>query len=227
MHKAIRKYPEKYSNFDKFPEAIAGLAPEVHRSFAKLKEYIPNAVFPPTYFLVTNHYGINSGSVEGQLITVEKWTLPIEGEMTMLVHELTHFQQVVAVGYDEYKLLFGEKKNLLGLCIREGTAEFFANLVTGTLTQDQAVDYLKENESRLWKWFEKEMHGAETGDWMWSTPADSAQPKHIGYALGMLIVQSYYDQAEDKENAVADILSVTDYPAFLAKSKYEERIQTK
>lgn len=46
---------------------------------------------------------------------------------TLLVHELFHFQQLVATGPDEFYALFGEKKTLLGLTIREGAAEFVAN----------------------------------------------------------------------------------------------------
>ena len=221
--KAMRKRPEKYSSLDEFPEAIAALGEEARPAFAKLKEYIPQTVYPPTYFLVSGYRGIGSGSIEGSLISVEKWSTPIEGETTMLLHELTHFQQGVAIGYAKYKALFGPEKSLLGLCIREGTAEFFANLTTGTITQDEAVEFLQTHERRLWLQFAKEMDGRETGDWMWSTPADSTQPPHVGYVLGMRIVESYYNNAEDKAQAVREILAVTDYRTFLRMSGYDSK----
>lgn len=223
MLKAMRRHPEKYSSLDSMPAAIAAIEDDAHRAFAKLKEYIPHAVFPPTYFLVGGYRGIGSGSVEGQLLTVEKWSIPIDHKMTMLIHELTHFQQVVAVGYEKYKRLFDPEKSLLGLCIREGTAEFFADLVTGDITQDEAVEFFDMDEERLWGEFQKEMHGRETGDWMWSTPSDSLQPPHVGYVLGARIVQAYYDRADDKAAAVREILGVTDYQAFLDASGYADR----
>ncbi|MDX1741646.1 MAG: hypothetical protein R3178_10145, partial [Rhodothermales bacterium] len=80
-----------------------------------------------------------------------------------------------------------------------------------------------EREAELWGRFKSEMMGQETGDWMWSQPADPEQPPHIAYYLGARIVKSYYDRAADKAEAVRQILSVTDYPAFLAASGYGEQ----
>jgi hypothetical protein len=190
--------------------------------FSELKSYIPDIVYPPTYFLIGAYRGIGSGSREGQLITVEKWSNPIEGKTTMIVHELVHFQQAMAVGPDKYTALYGPEKNLLGLCIREGTAEFFANLVTGKITQDKAIDFTLKNKKTLWEQFIKEMHGRETGDWMWSKPSDPEQPGQVGYVIGYQIVEAYYKNAKDKEQALREILSVTDYPAFLEKSQYNK-----
>jgi uncharacterized protein YjaZ len=62
---------------------------------------------------------------------------------------------------------------------------------------------------------------------MWSTPADTAQPRHVGYVIGYRMVQSYYNRAEDKAQAVTDILSVTDYPKFLEQSGYGEQFAQK
>jgi len=220
---AIRKHPEKYAALHDMPELLSAHSSVYREAFAKLKSFIPDIVFPPTYFLIGAYRGIGSGSIEGQLITVEQWVKPIEGRKTMIVHELVHFQQVIAVGYDKYKALFGPEKNLLGLCIREGTAEFFADLVTGKITQDEAVDFMVKNEKRLWEWFVKEMQGRETGDWMWSQPSDPEQPPHVGYAIGYRIVEAYYRNARDKDQAVRKILSVTDYQAFLEGSGYAEQ----
>ncbi|MHC4941526.1 MAG: DUF2268 domain-containing putative Zn-dependent protease [Planctomycetota bacterium] len=225
LDEAIRKRPEKYGSLHDMPELLAAQAQAYREAYAKLKKYIPKAVYPPTYFLVEAFRGIGSGSTEGQLISVEKWNRPIEDKRTLLIHELVHFQQVKAVGYEKYKKLFGPEKNLLGLCIREGTAEFFADLVTGTITQDEAVAYTLKHEKRLWEWFLKEMHGRETGDWMWKKPTDPEQPRHVGYVMGHLIVEAYYNNAKDKAKAVSEILSVTDYPAFLEKSGYADKFK--
>ncbi len=43
------------------------------------------------------------------------------------------------------------------------------------------------------------------------------------YALGSRIVEAYYAEARDKKQAVKDILSVTDYPRVLKKSRYAAR----
>jgi hypothetical protein len=224
--KAMRKYPDKYSSLHDLPDGIRAMEGEVHQAFTRLKEVIPQTMFPPTYFVVAGHRGIGSGSTEGPLVSVEKWSVPIEDETTMLIHEMVHIQQVMAVGYERYKALFGPEKSLLGLCIREGTAEFFAHLVTGSMTQDEAIEFTKKHEERLWASFVEEMDGSETGDWMWSKPKDAEQPRHVGYVMGAFIVQAYYDNAEDKARAVRDILGVTDYAAFLERSGYAARFKS-
>jgi hypothetical protein len=221
--KAIRKNPEKYGALHKMPKLLSDYSSLTREEFAELKSYIPDIVYPPTYFLIGAYRGIGSGSAEGQLITVETWSNPLKGKTTMIIHELVHFQQVMAVGQEKYIALYGPEKNLLGLCIREGTAEFFANLVTGKITQDKSVDFTLKNEKRLWELFIKEMHGQETGDWMWSKPSDPEQPNLVGYVIGYRIVEAYYKNAKDKEQALHEILSVTDYSAFLEKSGYADQ----
>jgi hypothetical protein len=222
---ALQIHRKKYAALNEILKAIKAEIPEFRRAFARLKKYIPSLVIPPTYFLVAGFRGIGSGSVKGQLISVEKWKKPITNKKTLLVHELVHFQQGMAVGVKKYMALFGPEKNLLGLCIREGTAEFFSNLVTGEITQEGARSYVLKNEKALWNVFRTEMSGRETKDWMWKKPKNPEQPPHVGYVMGFLIVKSYYDQAADKTKAVQEILSVTDYPAFLKKSQYENRFK--
>ena len=225
MQRAMRRHPEAYAALEGHPAAIEQLAVEGRAAYARLKEYIPEAVVPPTYFLVGAYRGIGSASIKGVLITVEKWTLPPRGETTRLVHELTRFQQMVALGLEKYRALAGPENTLLGTCIREGAAEFFADLVTGHITKDDAIGFVRDNEDRLWRRFVTEMHGSETGDWIWETPKDTLQPPHVGYVLGCFIVRSYYENAEDKAKAVREILGVTDYDAFLKESRYAMRFE--
>jgi hypothetical protein len=224
LAEAIGKNEEVYASLGKLPSWLASQQSSLRMAFTKFKRVIPHAVFPPTYFLVGSHRGIGSASAEGQLISIERFD-PSEGKLleTMIVHELTHFQQAMAVGPDEYISLYGPKKNLLGLVIREGAAEFVADQVTGGITQHKARAYVLEHEKALWKRFEKEMHGSDTGDWMSVTPSKPDQPPMIGYMLGYRIVEAYYNGAEGKAAAIREILSTKDYPTFLAKSGYAEQ----
>lgn len=223
---SIRKYPADYDALAEVAAALPAQVDSARVAFVKLKQLIPDAVYPPTYFLVGASRGIGSGSVEGQLITVEKSASDIKkrrSKVTLICHELVHFQQVTAVGYENYVKLFGPEKSLLGLTIREGTAEFFANLVTGKMTQQKAAQYTRDNEADLWAEFRKEMDGSETGDWMWRKPSNEDQPPHVAYVLGAFIVDAYYQRSDDKGKAAKEILSVTDYEDFLEKSGYPDR----
>jgi uncharacterized protein YjaZ len=120
----------------------------------------------------------------------------------------------------KYAALFGGEKSLLGLTIREGTAEFFSKLAAGRYTQNEAEEFVLNNEKRLWREFQPVMLGRETGDWMWNKPKDPDQPYHVAYVMGARIVSAYYEKAHDKGQAVRDILSVVDFEKFLDESGY-------
>lgn len=221
--KAIQKRPKAYSELHKIPEILNAYSVEGRKAYSELKKFIPDIAYPPTYFLIGAYRGIGSSSAEGSLLSVESWPVPIKGRTTMLVHELVHFQQARTVGVEKYVALYGAEKNLLGLCLREGTAEFFSWLVLGEITQTDALEYTLKNEMKLWGQFRKEMHGSETGDWIWTKPSDPELPGFVGYTIGFRIVKAYYQNAVDKQQALREILSETDYPSFLEKSGYAQQ----
>ncbi len=221
---AIRKNPEVYRSVNQLPELIKGELDGYLTAFGKLKEYISGALFPPVYFLVADLSGIGTVSEEGLQISVEKWKPNNVLKHTALVtHEMTHYQQAMLTGPENYVAIYGKEKSLLALTIREGVAEFFAELITGAYTQENARKYVEENEADLWSKFQLEMSNKETGEWMWVKPNDSAIPEDAGYVFGAMIVKSYYDNSENKKSAIKEILSVTDYPLFLEKSKYASK----
>lgn len=223
LTEAIRKNPEDYKALQKKLDWIKTQEDSVIKYFIKLKQFIPSAQYPPTYFLVGRRWGIGSGSIEGQLITIEKKAVKIvdEGLKTHIVHELVHLNQLHAIGsLEKYLAIYNDEKSLLAITIREGIAEFFAKMVTGEYTQDEAAEYVLKNERELWGRFEKEMLAKDTKDWMWSKTEIPDQPRDAAYVLGALIIEYYYTHATDLDSTVDEILSVTNYPAFIQKTKY-------
>ncbi len=224
---AMKKRPEKYSQLGERLGQLKSREAAFRAAYVRFKGVVPQVVFPPTYFLVSDYGGVASGSPDGQLITIERRTREsIDRMETLLVHELLHFQQLKAAGPDEFYALFGEKKTLLGLTIREGTAEFVADRVTGRITQDDALTYVAEHEEALWQRFQGQMASRDTTGWMWSKPSDPNQPRDVAYALGSRIVEAFYKRATDKTQAMQEILSVTDYPRLLERSGYATKFST-
>jgi hypothetical protein len=223
--KAIQKHPQKYGILNVLPPWLKEQEKRIRAAYVKLKAHIPGVQYFPTYFVVAGFRGIGSGSEAGQLISVEKFSPGKKSLDTLVVHELVHMQQVLATGLEKYRAIYGPEKSLLALTIREGTAEFFADLATGRMTQEGARAYVTANEETLWKKFQQDMLGSDTGDWMWKKPTDPQQPMHVAYVLGGRIVAAFYRNAADKARAVEEILSVTDYPAFLRKSRYGEAFE--
>ena len=111
------------------------------------------------------------------------------------------------------------EQSLLAICIREGVAEFFADLVT-VEGKKEALRYLVKNEQEMWRRFQVDMCGSETKDWVWSKPVYEGQPQDIGYVIGSKIIEYYYKHSMYLDEAVREILSITDYKEFLEKKGY-------
>ena len=224
---AMEKYPEAY---ERLPAVLAALHDQEHRyreTLADVRRAIPDAVFPPTYFVVSHHWGINSGSIEGPLLSVEKNTAEsIRGgdiEST-LVHEMVHIQQLAATGEEYFAIFSGEERTLLALSIREGASTYFSEIISGgSEHKNQARDYYLAHEAELWEAFRADMLGLDMGEWLWEDPSDPDMPRDLGYAIGARIVEAFYESADDKGAAAQTVMSITDYPGFLTHSGYSPR----
>jgi hypothetical protein len=223
LARAIEQHPADYYRIPAIADEIRARVDVYRAAYGRFADVVPGVVFPPTYFLVGRHRGIGSGSPVGQLITIERKTdASIKHLDTLLVHELTHFQQLVSVGPDEFYALFGSKKSLLGLTIREGAAEYVADRVTGRMTQENARGYVIEHEPELWSRFEPAMLSPDTGEWMWSEPSSPEQPRDVAYVIGARIVQAYVDGAPDPHDALRKVFEVVDPESLLLDSGYAE-----
>lgn len=62
-------------------------------------------------------------------------------------------------------------------------------------------------------------------DWLYSGPGTPDAPGDLGYWVGYRIAKSYYQHADDKQEAIRDIIEVRDGEAFLAKSGWVPGIE--
>jgi hypothetical protein len=197
LWRAMQAHPEAYARLPETLTALRSHEPQLRSAYSRLQQHVPDAVFPPTYFVVEAHRGIGSGSVEGPLVSVEKQTAQtIAAELAAhLAHEMTHEQQLALQGRRYFEIFGGERRTLLALSIREGTATFLEQLVAGGGShKNLAREYLLANEQALWQAFERDMLGGETGDWLWRKPADPAWPQDLGYAIGARIVETFFER---------------------------------
>lgn len=220
--KAMTEYPEAYERIPEVLQALKQNVPHFQETYRGIARILPDAVFPPTYFVVAGHRGIGSGSIEGPLISIEKHSAATVSDLApTLVHEMIHMQQLAAVGEAYFEIFSGPERTLLALSIREGAATFFAEVIAGgSEHKNQARAYLAAHEAEIWNAFQKEMLSGETGDWLWKEPSNPEQPRDMGYAVGARIVEAFYENAEDKVRAASRVMAITDYPAFLEHSGY-------
>lgn len=227
LRAAMAKRPAEYRRVVDLLPALQAREPKFRSAYGDIRNVVPGAVFPPTYFLVAGYRGIGSGSIEGPLLSIEKQTPEsiAAGDLeSTLVHEMIHMQQLAATGEAYFDIFSGPGSTLLARSIREGGAAFFSRLITGGGEEKNAArDYYLAHELELWPAFEADMLGSDTGDWLWQTPSNPDQPQDVGYAIGALIVEAYYETSPDKSAAAAAVMGVTDYEAFLALSGYPDR----
>jgi hypothetical protein len=218
MIKAIQKDPLNYDKIENFVNNIEETKKEFKKSLNKFSKVLPNAMYPPTYLLVGANRGIAQASKYGQLVTLTKVVEDQDKLMMLIIHELSHFQQAMSIGGEKYVALYSTPNNMLGLCLREGGAEFITSLVLNRITQEKSLTYLDENLNELKFKFKEDLKDQNTDYWLWESLNQNEYPKLLGYAMGYKICESYYNRTEDKEQALTVILSITQPDEFLDRS---------
>jgi hypothetical protein len=222
MKDALRADPERYALLPGFLDTISDTEQMYLELMKDFSTVLPNAMYPPTYLLVGANRGIGQASGVGQLVTVTRPVDDLQKLQKIMVHELAHFQEAMAMGLPKYSALYTTPNNLLGMCLREGGAEFVTSLVLGDITQTRSLEFILQDENGLKRKFLEDLE-TETQNreyWLSATPEDDQHPKLLGYAMGYKINKAYYDMAEDKTTALQDILRMDDAEVFVTSSGY-------
>jgi hypothetical protein len=196
-----------------------------------MKYLYEDAVFPDVYFLVGRMSSGGTLSKRALLIGAEMYgktpnmpveelgdwhrqvLAPVEGVPHIVAHELIHYQQRKMVA----------SNTLLAKCIREGSADFLAELISGKHINNHLHVYGNPNEKQLWQEFKKSMLGTDNLRWLYNGPMSKDRPGDLGYYMGYKISEAYYNKAADKRQAVRGILEIKDFEQFLKDSGYEAK----
>ncbi len=231
LSEVISKHEKYYHSIRKSTERIAGMKDQIRNSLVKLKEQYPEAIFPPVYFVIG---ALNSGgttSNNGLIIGAEMYGLtpetpadelsgwlktvikPVDEIPHIVAHELVHFQQ----NYDG--------KNLLSAAIKEGSADFIAELISGKHINHHVHDFANPREQELWLEFKERMLEKDYKGWLYSSV--EGRPNDLGYWMGYQIAKSYFDHSADKKKAIRDILNIRNFEKFLRQSRYPDKFEGK
>ncbi len=227
LAKVIRKHSLYYSSIKRSTESIAGMEKEIKNSMVKMKKIYPKATFPPVYFVIgalnsggttggggliigAEMYGITSETPTDNLSDWSKKVLkPVEDIPHVVAHELVHFQQKYDGG------------SLLKACIKEGAADFIAELISGKHINKHVHEFANPIEKELWLEFKNRMFTKDYTGWLYSKM--EGRPNDLGYWMGYKIVKSYYDNSTDKYQAIDNIMHIRNFEKFLLQSKYPDR----
>ena len=234
---AIDAAPKYYAALRAQSGKIENYKPQMLASFKKLKEIYPDAAFPNVYFVVGRMNTGGTATLKGLLIGFEMygktddasvaelsgWKKSSVGKVEripfIVAHELIHYQQRNA----HLTSLFGGEVSLLGKSLSEGSADFIGELIAGDNDNPHLHEYGNPREKQLWLEFKKEMNGSDADNWLYQGDKAKDKPADLGYYIGYKIVESYYNKAKDKKQAIKDILEIKDFNVFLTASGYDEK----
>lgn len=132
------------------------------------------------------------------------------------VHEYVHTQQKTTIG-----------NNLLAQCVLEGVAEFIAVKATGKPSTAPALKYgyAKENFEKIRARFETQLFNIFNGFWLYDNAENEFKVRDLGYYVGYVICEKYYNKAANKKQAFKEMIEL-DYnndktlSQFVDKSGY-------
>jgi hypothetical protein len=230
LAEAVDRFPGYYRSARASTLRAGTYEPQIRRAFRRMEEIHPESVFPDVYFLVGNLSTGGTTSGRGLLIGTEVYgrtpeapesEMPpwmravfrgVEEVPHIVAHELVHYQQDYAPG-----------STLLRQSLVEGVADFVGELISGKHINAAAQAYGDPHEAELWCEFRGQMHGTDTSGWMYNAARSTDRPADLGYYVGYRIAKAYHERAADKRRAVAEMLKIRDFDAFLAASGYGGR----
>lgn len=208
---------------------LKDLEDQINLNFQEFENLYPQAEFPDVYFLVGKYQSNGTISKNGLLIgteilarTADSDTATWNDDMLRISMERKHIPVTVShelVHFNQDRMKPGN--TLLWKSIREGSAEFIAELISGETDAD--YQDFKGKELEIWNDFKNDKNKSIWKSWQ---QASEARPGNAGYWIGYIICKAYYEQIGNKERAVREILSIQDYSDFLKKSDVEKYLQT-
>lgn len=228
---ALMRTPAYYASIRQNTLALPAAAPQIRDGMRRLTALYPEATFPTVYLLIgaltsggtANGAGLLLGaemntaapdSPLGELSPGRRGTIGTAANLPhVVVHELVHANQNL-----------GGTWTLLRNAVIEGGADFLARLALPGAPEPHYVTWGRAHDRAVWTRFMAEKDGEDVGAWTGNSGFRSDDwTGDVGYYVGAEICRGYYAQAEDKAQAVRDLLQIRDPDAILAASGYAER----
>ena len=213
----LTKRPEVYSGARACMAVLPRVRERVGVALQTLVRLYPQAKTPPVTIAVGRGKPVGVGSpVTGLQIGLEAlcataWMNPdVEDRFVhVIAHEYAHVQQVAAIVDDEHPTVL--QRSLI-----EGGAEFVAELISGKTGYSHFATLTKGREQEIETAFAADVDKTDLSRWLDNSTAE--KPDELGCWVGYRIVKTYYQRAADKQQALREILELTDPKAFLARS---------
>ncbi|MCC5854804.1 MAG: hypothetical protein JJU10_03875 [Idiomarina sp.] len=176
----------------------------------------------PAYVVFGGNNSGGTASADGLVIGIEVLCDLVSDQAAFallfedfIAHEIVHVYQNRLIHLDR-------PPTLLEMALVEGVADFIAEKILGRVSSAavQRSDYGLKHEAELWQEFIADMHGSESGDWLYRQDLGDGRPADLGYWIGKRIAESYYKNASNKKVAVRELVGFSDAQVILDNSQY-------
>jgi hypothetical protein len=227
----INKYPKFWNSVRPNTLKVKTQAAAIEASIKRFKKLYPEMSTSRMYFTVG---GLRSGGtvtnnmvlVGTEIATADKNTDAAElSDWLKSVFENQDAANLVSLNIHEYvhTQQKGQADALLVHCIKEGSADFIAELVTHIPNNSPYMVYGRAHEAELKNKFKIDMFSSSMINWLYN--GTQAQHADLGYFMGYIICKAYYNNHTNKKQAIQDIIELnyadeSRVVAFLSASQY-------
>lgn len=222
---AVHRDSARYARVQAIAPQLDSLGEPIRAVYARLGALAPDAQLPSLYFVVGT--GISAGNktygADPKILMGAEFIRSVDGLPMTIAHEVAHAAQ----RYPTWKLIGSGpswmKGTVLAQSIKEGSANFIAEVVVGRMLPPQSHAWADAHEGDLWREFQRDMNGTDYGRWIYNGGNRKAlgdRPPDLGYYMGYRISRAYYHRTADKGQAIRDILKIDDFERFVRESGY-------
>lgn len=237
MEKLVSRIEDSRGYYDGIRERTLGAAAYeevIREGLRRFIELYPEATVPDVTFVIGRVNSGGTAGASGMLIGLDVWSwiegVPLDGiepgfQKAIKSLNLDALPFIVVHEHIHALQQYGGEENLLRGAIQEGSADFLAGLALPEQEKPHYYRWGMEREEAVWRRFAQEMHENDYSDWLGNNSSVEGDDWYadLGYFIGARICEAYYEQAEDKQQAIKDLLFVTDADEILEKSGYAER----
>lgn len=228
LSQTIRAHRHYYASLRQSSQRLDALKPEIRKILDTFASWYPDAILPDVYIVIGAMNSGGTASRNGLLIGLDmygrhddmpehelgEWhrqvLKPIAAIPAIVAHEMIHFQQASF-----------EDRSLLAQSLREGIADFIGERLAGVTINEHLKAFAEPREQILWQEFKTVMLTKNYQGWLYGGNGTKQRPQDLGYWVGYRIANAYYHRHSEKQQAISDMLQMTDAKAFLEKSGYE------
>lgn len=231
---AINSYPAFWQKMRQKMAKASAYAQEIQEGIDRFARLYPSLKVPTVYFTVgvfrSPGTTLDSMVLIGSEMVLGDHTVPTD-EFPESLQYFTEYLQTDPNAHlaflNVHEVVHTQQKDhpyvLLYRSVYEGIAEFLAEQIMEEASTSKALTYGQEHAEAVRNQFIKEMWtSAGMSNWLYNNKENPFQTRDLGYYVGYTIANGYYEQAEQADKAVQELLEI-DYLDTLAFYKILDR----